>query len=231
MDERCLVCPRHIADLARPDATPTKEDRGRKPSPAARVLSEGTAVLDDRALMALVLGDRVRATLDELLHADPAELVASRALSPHQAAKLAGALEFCRRLAQRRGERTRLSTASAVWAHVRPTLAGLRREVFRVLCLDARSGLLREAIVAEGSVDSCHVDPREVFAPAIACRASGVVLVHNHPSGDPTPSPEDIAMTRLVAQAAEVVGVALVDHVVVARGRHSSMLDLGVRSY
>jgi DNA repair protein RadC len=101
---------------------------------------------------------------------------------------------------------------------MRPRLANLRREELHVLCLSTSSHLLRHARVAEGSATECHVDPREVFAPAIACRAAAVVLVHNHPSGDPQPSASDLALTRQLAEAGRTLCIRLVDHVVLADG-------------
>ena len=153
-----------------PDDVPTKEERRRRPSLAARVVADGATRLEDAELLQLVLGEKPRSGIADLLHADPAELVACALLSEAQGAKLAGAFELCRRLGAHRDNQPRLTTASAVWNWVRPTLSGLRREVFRVLCLDARSRLLRDVKVAEGSVDSCHVDPREVYSPAVAAR-------------------------------------------------------------
>ena len=166
-----------------PAERPTKNERiGRKPSLASRAVADGATALDDGELLQLVLGDKVRGKIADLLHADPAELVGCAILTESQAAKLAGALKLCRRLARHRDTQLRLPTAEAVWNWVRPSLTGLRREVFRVLCVDARSRLLRDVKVAEGSVDSCHVDPREVYAAAVACRASALILVHSHPS-------------------------------------------------
>ena len=116
-----------------PDDRPTKEERiGRKPSLASRTLADGAAGLDDSELLQLVLGDKPRGKISDLLHADPAELVAGGILSQLQAARLTGALELCRRLALHRDERPRLPTASAVWNWVRPGIIGLRREVFCV---------------------------------------------------------------------------------------------------
>lgn len=103
-----------------------------------------------------------------------------------------------------------------------------------VIGLDGRNGVRFLCEVARGGLHGCSVAARDILRPVIMGHASGFVLVHNHPSGDPTPSPEDVAMTRAVAAAAEVVGVPLLDHVVVAAGpsdhpiRHVSMLDLGI---
>lgn len=102
-------------------------------------------------------------------------------------------------------------------------MIGLRREVFRVLCLDARSRLLRDVKVAEGSVDSCHVDPREVFSAPISCRSSAVVLVHFHPSGDATPSSQDVKLTQQLVRAGELLCIRVIDHVVVSETGFVSM--------
>ena len=90
-------------------------------------------------------------------------------------------------------------------------------------CLDARSRLLRDVKAAKGSVDSCSVDPREVFAPAIACRASAVILVHNHPSGDPEPSRQDLQLTLRLQQCGVLLSIKVVDHVIVTEDRFISM--------
>ena len=193
-----------------------------------RALLSGGTALDDVELLKLVLGTGApyaRAHLPSLLNCDPVELVENGLLPAGAAARLVGAIELVRRLSLRRAELPRLSSASAIWNWVRPSLTGLRRETFRVLCVDARSRLLREVVACEGSVDSCHVDPREVFAPAVACRASAVVLVHNHPSGDPEPSLQDVQLTQQLRQAGELLCIRVIDHVVVTQTGFVSMMQ------
>jgi DNA repair protein RadC len=212
-------------------ATPSRQvarERGRGAAIIRHALTTGASSLDDAELLRLVLGNRAgfsRSQLATLLLAEPLELVQNGLLSARAAARLAGAIELGRRLAARRLELPRLPTASAVWNWVRPALVGLRRETFRVLCLDARSRLLREVVASEGSVDSCHVDPREIFAPAIACRASAVILVHNHPSGDPEPSLHDVQLTQQLRQAGELLCIRVIDHVVVSESGFVSMMQ------
>ena len=196
----------------------------RKDTLFRRVLLSGGSTLDDSEVLRLALGSDAL-ELPALLHADPLELVDAGLLSERAAARLVGSLELVRRLSARRNEQPRLPTASAIWNWVRPSLAGLRRETFRVLCVDARSRLLREVIACEGSVDSCHVDPREVFGPAISCRASAVVLVHNHPSGDPEPSIQDVQLTQQLRQAGELLCIRVIDHVVVTETGFVSMMQ------
>jgi DNA repair protein RadC len=92
-------------------------------------------------------------------------------------------------------------------------------ECFWVLCLDARGGLTELIEVSCGTLTACLVHPREVFAPALVRRAASVVVAHNHPSGDPRPSPEDLELTDRLVEAGELLGVPMLDHVIVAGGR------------
>jgi DNA repair protein RadC len=97
-----------------------------------------------------------------------------------------------------------------------------------LLALDGQNGLRSMRRIAQGGLHGCCVSARDILRAGLVEAASAIVLVHNHPSRDPTPSPEDVAMTRVVVDAGEVVGLPLVDHVVVAGSRHASMLDLGL---
>jgi DNA repair protein RadC len=117
--------------------------------------------------------------------------------------------------------------ASAVFAHFRGRLPQLDREVFYVLLLDGKNRARGEVCVSEGSLTAALVHPREVFAPAIREAAAALILVHNHPSGDPTPSAEDAAITQRLRQVGELVGIRVLDHVVVGRGRYASMAEDG----
>ena len=120
-----------------------------------------------------------------------------------------------------------LRDAGAVYGHVGGRLAQLEREVFLVLLLDGRNRLLGELRISEGTLTAALVHPREVFAPAIRLAAAAIVLIHNHPSGDPTPSPEDVALTDRLRRAGELIGIRVLDHVVVGQGRFVSMAEAG----
>lgn len=121
-----------------------------------------------------------------------------------------------------------LSSFTALTAYVRTVLAHLPREQFRVLYLDRRNILLRDEWVADGTVDHAPVYPREVVRRALEVSASALILVHNHPSGDPTPSRADIDMTRQVVEAARVFGLQVHDHLVVGREGTASFRALGL---
>jgi DNA repair protein RadC len=215
-----------------------------KPALRERALLSGARELADVDLLALLLGAGTEGQsagaiaaglLDSAgglsgvarlgLHA----LAGHRGLGPAKAARIASALELGRRAALGAIGATRTIVASfeavVEWAH--PRLSGLDHEEVWLLGLDGRNGLCSARRVAQGGLHGCALTARDVLRPALRDAASAIVLVHNHPSGDAGPSPEDVAMTRALASACEVVGVPLLDHVVVARGGAASLLQLG----
>lgn len=107
---------------------------------------------------------------------------------------------------------------------LRPLLGMEAVEGFWVVCLDARGRVRGWERISMGTLTACLVHPREVFAPAIRRRAASVVVLHNHPSGDPEPSPEDVALTERLEEAGRLLGIPVLDHVVVARGGARSVL-------
>jgi DNA repair protein RadC len=110
-----------------------------------------------------------------------------------------------------------------VFRRMGPRLRDLPQEEFHVLILDTRHRVVREVQITRGILNASLVHPREVFRPAVAEGAAGVILVHNHPSGDPTPSPEDRAATRQLGAAGRALGIPVLDHVVVGQGRYVSL--------
>lgn len=124
--------------------------------------------------------------------------------------------------------RPALSSWSAVLDYCRTAMAYADREQVRVLFLDKRNQLITDEVLQTGTVDHAPVYPREVVKRALELQASALIMVHNHPSGDPTPSAADIEMTRRVRDAAQPLGVILHDHVIVGRGRHTSMKSQGL---
>lgn len=137
-------------------------------------------------------------------------------IGPAALDRLAAALELGRRAARETGPNlTRLRGPEDVVRLMAPVLRGLRHEEFHVVVLDARHRVLRTEVVSRGILDASLVHPREVFAPAITARAAAVILVHNHPSGDPEPSPEDRRVSEQMQRAGEILGVRVLDHVVI----------------
>jgi DNA repair protein RadC len=137
--------------------------------------------------------------------------------------------EVARRIAREEpAKRPVISSWTALLAYVRLALQHEAREQFRVLYLDNRNQLILDEIQNRGTVDHAPVDPREVVRRALELSAKAMILVHNHPSGDPTPSRADIEMTRQVVEAARVLGLEVHDHLVVGRDGVASFKQLGL---
>jgi len=114
-----------------------------------------------------------------------------------------------------------------VYAHFRERLAGERHEEFYAVLLDNKNRKLKEVLISQGSLTSSIVHPREAYLPVIRESAAGVIFVHNHPSGDPTPSREDLEITRRLREVGQLVGVRVLDHIVIGKGRYVSFVDDG----
>lgn len=202
--------------------------------PRERLWHLGTHAIGDAELLAIVLGTGVRGTpalavaaelvghaggMAALSRSTAREVAQVRGVGIARAARVAAAFELGRRAVELVQHRTFVGQADDVYRCVAPRLAGLAQEVFLAIGVDIRNGLLDIVEVARGTVHGVEVHPREVFRPLVRMAAAGAVVVHNHPSGDPTPSPEDIALTRRLVEVGELLGIPLVDHVVI--GHHS----------
>jgi DNA repair protein RadC len=212
--------------------------------PRERLLRYGADALEDDELLALVLGpggpgrtadvcardliDR-HGTLRRLSTRAPRELQQVCGIGSAQAARLAAVFTLSRRLM---GERLRpgmlFANPRQIFDHYHGPLRDKKREMFLVVLLDARHRVLGEEIVSEGSLTSSIVHPREVFLPAVRESAGAMVLVHNHPSGDPRPSDEDVAVTRRLIHASELLGIRVLDHVIVGDGTYASFREAGL---
>jgi DNA repair protein RadC len=180
------------------------------------------------AVLAAMLLD-ASGSLSAIARMDARELAEHRGIGPAKAARILAALELGRRAfaASLLDEREEFLSFEAVVDWARPRLAPLPHEEVWLLTLDGRNGLLSASRIAQGGLHGCALTPRDVLRPALRAGGSAIVLVHNHPSGDPTPSAEDLRMTEALAVATGVVGLELLDHVVVARGGATSLRDLG----
>lgn len=211
--------------------------------PRERLGTHGVAALSDTELLALVLRTGARGLdaaglaarllaasggLARLADRPFDALCAEPGLGPAKAAGLLAAAELGRRLASRRLRAGDVIRGPAdVHRHFHHRLRDARREHFMVLLLDGRQRVMSESQVSQGTLTASLVHPREVFRTAVQAAAAAIVLVHNHPSGDPTPSLEDRDVTRRLAAAGEVLGIRVVDHVVVAEGGFHSFQESG----
>jgi len=203
----------------------------------------GPAGLGDNELLALVLGSGTRGRgaleladrliehaggLHGLTRTGVGELRRVPGVGRARAAQVLAAVEFGRRTLVRDGiVRPRLSSPGALAAHLLPLYGSSAVEQFGLVMLDSKHRLIRIKLVSTGSLDATVVHPREVFREAAAASAAVIVLFHNHPSGDPTPSPDDLALTARMVGAGAVMGIDVVDHLILADQRYYSLLESG----
>ena len=213
--------------------------------PRERLYHQGAAALADAELLAIQIGAGVRGrnavelardllvsygSLSALAARGVAELAGRPGLGRAKAVRLAATFELTRRLRSRNGHgagRAVLSSPAEVYARYGPLMEDLDKEVFRIALLDAQNGLLRDVVVSEGTLSASLVHPREVFKPAILESAASLILLHNHPSGDPTPSREDLRLTRQLVECSRLLELHIHDHVVIGRGRFASLAERG----
>ena len=211
--------------------------------PRERMIALGPAALSDAEVLSLILGtggrdgvmalaSRVLATVGGpggLARCSETELAAIRGMGIAKAAEVVAALELGRRAARAlAGDRPQIMRPDDAAALLMPRLAHLQREESVVLLLDRRHRVLREVSVGVGGVAHSPMEPREVFAAAFREPGVAAVLVaHNHPSGEPTPSPDDLAITRRLARGADLIGLEFVDHIIVAATGWKSMVEAG----
>jgi DNA repair protein RadC len=170
-------------------------------------------------------------SLQRLAVASPTEIAAVKDIGPAKAAQILAAIELGRRVADADAdERMRLQQvggSSDVFHAYRARFKGVTQEQFLVLALNNKNRVVRDFQVSLGTLNSSIVHPRDVFRGAIAESAAAVIFLHNHPSGDPTPSAEDRALTRRLAEAGKLIGIQVLDHVIVGAQRHYSFADEG----
>jgi DNA repair protein RadC len=212
--------------------------------PRERMRAVGTEGLSDAELVAVLLGTGARS--------EPVSVLASRLLhdlggiaalsrigtgaleqvpgvGPTKASRLVAAIELGRRVVARPLSRgTRIGSSREVDAAVRPRLADAEVEHFIAIALDAKNRPIGELEIARGGLSACPVSPADVFRALLREAAAGVVFVHNHPSGEPSPSADDVALTERLRRAGDLLGVKVLDHVIIGREGYFSFLDAGL---
>ena len=206
--------------------------------PRERLQSLGPDALSTAELLAIVLGSGTRgksvlALAQEILAHFPnpseatlAELCQIDGLGPAKALQLHAAFALSSRVGRGDDVRQKIATPEAAYAVVRNRLEGAAKEQFLALLLDAKCRLIIVETVAIGTLTEVLVHPREVFRPAIRHGAAGLILVHNHPSGDPTPSQEDEEVTRCLTQAAELLQIEFHDHLIIGNNSFKSLRSI-----
>ncbi len=208
--------------------------------PRERLLKLGSEALSAQEILALILGrgikgESVIVTSQKLLsrfgnlkgvaNASLEELIQIPGIGPAKAAQIKAALELSKRLEADVDEKPKpvLKSPEDVVAVVKSHLKGKKKEHFLVICLDTRNRFINCKPVSIGSLDTSIVHPREVFKEAVSSSAASVIFVHNHPSGDPEPSKEDLELTKRLAKAGEIIGIDVLDHIIVCDKSYLSL--------
>ena len=203
----------------------------------------GVAALGDNELLALVLGGGVRGCgalemanrliefvggLQGFTRIGAGDLRAVSGVGRARAAQVMAAVEFGRRTLVRDSvERPRFTSPGALAAYLLPLYGASAVEQFGLVMLDTKHRVIRTKIVSIGGLDATVVQPREVFREAAASAAAAIVLFHNHPSGDPTPSPDDFVLTSRMVHAGDVMGIDVIDHIILADQNYYSLVESG----
>lgn len=218
--------------------------------PRERLQARGAAALGDAELIAILLRTGVKGqsavqlarqllkefrALDELARVPLETLAKVKGVGATKAIQLKAAFELARRLAARpREKQPVISSPEDAASLLREEVRLLDRELFQVLLLNTKNGLIKKCEISRGSLNASIVEPREVFKDAIAASAASVILAHNHPSGDPTPSSEDISITKRLVKAGELLNIAVLDHIILGQRTQDreqdfvSMKELGL---
>jgi DNA repair protein RadC len=215
-----------------------------KERPRERLLQQGPQLLSEAELLGILIGkgtksktaiDLARELLDQyeslenLFSRSPSELMKIKGIGSAKAATLSAAFQLVRRIqAKKTTSRSTFKRSSDVRDHYLPLMKDLRKEVFRVLLLSRANRLIKEVTISEGTLDASIVHPRDVFREALLESAAGVILLHNHPSGNPAPSEEDIRITKQLVEAGRVMGIKVYDHIILAGEDYRSLADDGL---
>ncbi|MGE5483201.1 MAG: RadC family protein [Bacteroidota bacterium] len=219
-------------------------DLGQSARPRERLLSLGAQGLSDVQLLALLLGtggvsrsalDLAQemiasyGSLERLARVSARELMNRRDVGPAKAGRLVAAFELARRMQEEPLlERVTISSSDQLARLMMGRLGHLDREHFEVVLLDVKSRVIGREVVSIGHLSGAPVHPREVFKPALQASAAAVVLIHNHPSGDPTPSRDDIAVTERLVQAGKILGIEVLDHLIIGAKQYVSLRQQGL---
>lgn len=213
--------------------------------PRERLSKYGVDALSAQEILALILGrgisgESVTVTSQRLLSqfgnlrgiadATIEELAMVKGIGPAKASQIKAAFELANRVkdTDEPGRKRIVKTPEDVVSLIQNRLKGKKKEYFLVICLDTRGKHIKTSEVSVGSLDSSIVHPREVFKEALTASAASVIFVHNHPSGDPEPSEDDAKLTRRLADAGEILGIEVLDHVITGDNDFRSLKRIGL---
>jgi DNA repair protein RadC len=212
--------------------------------PRERLLRHGGAALSEAQLLAILLrtGGGGRGVLDLAIalldkfkglknidNASLSELLSIKGIGSAKIAQIKAAFELGRRLMAECGnEMPVFSSSVSVYSSFAPMFKNMKKELFLCLLLDAKNRLIKDVRISEGTLTNSLIHPREAFKEAIRESAAAVIFIHNHPSGDPAPSRDDIAVTERLKNTGDIVGISVIDHIIIGDGSYVSLKEKGV---
>jgi DNA repair protein RadC len=218
--------------------------------PREKLMKHGASILSDADLIALLLGTGARtrqgtysavqlgqalmrryASLKALSTQDVRAVMQVSGIGRAKASQLLAAFELGRRVeSQQEGQRVQVRSPEDVAAVFGPLMRDLKREIFKIVLLNTANVIMADHTVSEGGLAASIVEPRAVFQYAILENAAAVICLHNHPSGNPEPSREDIRVTRQLVEAGKIMGIPVHDHLIIAGRRFTSLAERGLMS-
>jgi len=218
------------------------KDMCKSERPRERLVKLGADALSTGELLALILRTGTRKenalamaarmlniyTLKDIASRRIVQLMKIRGIGLAKACQLVACFELGKRASVQQDERIEISSSGDAINLLQPDMENLDKEHFIILILNTRNRLIKKENIFIGTLDNSIIHPREVFKPAIIESAASIILAHNHPSGDPAPSNEDIEVTKKLRDAGKIIGIDVLDHVIIGNGRSYSLLDNGL---
>lgn len=217
-------------------------DMQKEERPRERLLKNGASALSDSELLAIILrtGSKKENVINlsqrilgeynikQLSQINITQLMKVHGIKESKAAQISACFEIARRLESFNDvEKPKISSPEDVYRRLFPRMREQKKEMFIELCLDTKNQILKEEVISVGSLNANVVHPREVFKLALTESAAHIIVAHNHPSGDPTPSREDIEITKKLVETGNIMGITVLDHVIIGDGRHFSLKEAG----
>lgn len=214
-----------------------------KERPREKMIAFGAGILSEQELLAIIINSGTREVsaieLSRIIIENASgvrgladlsldELLKIKGIGKGKATKIYAALELSKRIAKFQAiNQYRINSPQSIADIFMEELRYLKKEVVKMLLLDTKGAIIRDIQLSEGSLNSSIVHPREVFKEAVRHSANTLILVHNHPSGDATPSEQDIHLTKRIIDAGKLMGIELIDHIIIGDGTYSSLKELG----
>ncbi len=218
------------------------QDLPQNTQPRHRLQTIGPATLQDHELLAILIGFGSKkqnvlelaqsliqkySSLSRLARTSYQELKNTHGIGPAHASKLIAAFELARRLQTQEQTKTTITSAKDIYLLNKNKFIGIEQETVNAIYLDIKNNILHQETITRGTLTSVLIHPREVFQRAIANGAASIILFHNHPSGDPTPSKEDEEITNIMKESGEIIGIGLLDHIIIGKNQYYSFKEQG----